>query len=519
MTLDSAAVALVRDFADDLDLGLEVVVEGDLERPVNWVHVTELLDPSPYVHGGELILSAGVWGNRNGRADSFVEALDHTQAAALGWGLLEGDEHVPETVVRACRSAGLTLLAVPTRTPFIAIGRWFFERLQARREANLRATIERNERLVRSISSLPGGLRGILAALRRSVPKDAWILGAEGRVLASSTADDPPAEFVRAMNVQAGRAQPETVLYMDDAALFAIDAGGGTPAYLLVDDYPAGLNQDHRTAIQQALPLLGFVLAHERELQEAERRMATELVDALLSRRTHFATGRLEAYGLDPRGTFVGIVVTVNKPQSVLSAAKRTLDAHADDAVVAAWRDTVTAIVQPERQEFDVEELGSSLHTALGPGSAVGIGAEGEGVEGLRRSLIQARQSANLAKQRGAPGGYVVHDRAESHALLLALQDEQVLASFCDSLLGPIEQYDAQRGTELLSTLDAFLASGGKWEATAQELHVHVNTLRHRIGRCEELTGRDLNSMDDWVDFYIALRTRSISNRMADKRH
>lgn len=421
--------------------------------------------------------------------------------------MLDGDEQVPDNVVQACRSEGLTLLAVPTRTPFIAIGRWFFERLQAQREANLRATIERNEGLVRSISSLPGGLRGILAALRSSVPEDAWILGTEGGVLASSTAEDPPEEFVRAMNGQAGRAPPGTALHMDGATVFAIDAGGGTPAYLLVEGYPAELTQEHHTAIEQALPLLGFVLAHERELQEAERRMATELVDAVLSRRTHFATGRLEAYGLDPRGSFVGIVMMVDKPSSVLSPAKRVLDSLADDAVVAAWRDTVTSIVQTDRQEFDAEELGRSLHAALGPESAVGIGAEGEGVEGLRRSLIQARQAANLAKRRRAPGGYVVHDRDESHALLLALQDEQVLASFCDSLLSPIEQYDAQRGTELISTLEAFLASGGKWEATAQELHVHVNTLRHRVGRCEELTGRDLGSMDDWVDFYIALRT------------
>jgi sugar diacid utilization regulator len=319
------------------------------------------------------------------------------------------------------------------------------------------------------------------------------------------------------MKGQADRAQPETALYVDGAALFAIDASGGTPAYLLVDGAFVGLTQEHHTAIQQALPLLGFVLAHERELQEAERRMATELVDAVLSRRAHFATGRLEAYGLDPLGSFVAIVIMVDKPQSVLTPAKRTLDSLADDAVVAAWRDTVTAIVQPGRQEFDAERLGSSLHTALGPESAVGIGAEGEGVEGLRRSLIQARQAANLSKQRRAPGGYVVHDRAESHALLLALQDEQVLASFRDSLLGPIEQYDAQRGTELISTLEAFLTSGGKWEATAGALHVHVNTLRHRIGRCEELTGRDLDCMDDWVDFYIAIRTRSTNHQVTDK--
>jgi DNA-binding PucR family transcriptional regulator len=513
MAREPSTSTRVRDFVDDPDLNLEVVVAGDLERPVSWVHVTELLDPSPYVHGGEFILSAGVWGARGGNADSFVEALDHTCAAALGWGLLGKDEQVPDPVVRACRSAGLTLLAVPTNTPFIAVGRWFFEHLQAQREARLRATIERNERLVRSISALPGGLRGILGVLRGSVPRNAWVLGVDGRVLATNTAGDPPEEFVSEVTSLAGRTHTETPVSLDSAAVFTIGASGDTPAYLLIDGSPAGLTLEHRTAIEQALPLLGFVMAHERELQEAERRLATELVDAVLSKRTQFSAGRLEAYGLDPHSLFVGVVAMVDKPQSVLGAAKRILDSLVDDAVVAVWRDTITAVVQITHQRPVVEELGSSLYAALGPESAIGIGAEGKGIEGLRRSLIQARQAANLARRRRTTDGYVVHDKVESHALLLALQDEQVLVSFCDSLLGPIEEYDAQRSTELLPTLEAFLTSGGRWEATAQKLHIHVNTLRHRLARCEELTGRDISSMDDRVDFYIALRARSTGDQ------
>lgn len=509
ITKELSASIRVKDFVDDPELDLEVLVAGDLDRPVSWVHVTELLDPTPYVHGGEVILSAGVWGARGGDAESFVGALNHTCAAALGWGLLAEDEQVPDSVIQACRLTGLTLLAVPTSTPFIAIGRWFVERLQAQREARLRATIERNERLVHSISSLPGGLRGILGVLRGSVPKNAWVLGADGRVLATNAVVDMPEELVSEVTSLAGRTNVETPTYLDGAAVFTIGAGGETPAYLLVDGSSAGLTLEHRTAIEQALPLLGFVMAHERELQEAERRLATELVDAVLSKRTQFSAGRLEAYGLDPHSMFVGVVATVKRPQSVLEAAKRTLDYLVNDAVVAVWRGTITAVVQPNQQRPVVEELGSSLYAVLGPESAIGIGAEGEGVEGLRRSLIQARQAANLASRRRTPDGYVVHDKVESHALLLALQDEQVLGSFCDSLLGPIEEYDAQRGTELLPTLEAFLASGGKWGATAQELHIHVNTLRHRLARCEELTGRDLSSMDDRVDFYIALRARS----------
>jgi hypothetical protein len=57
----------------------------------------------------------------------------------------------------------------------------------------------------------------------------------------------------------------------------------------------------------------------------------------------------------------------------------------------------------------------------------------------------------------------------------------------------------------------------GRWEATAQKLHVHVNTLRHRLARCEELTGRDLTSMDNRVDFYIAIRARSTARQASSE--
>ena len=36
-------------------------------------------------------------------------------------------------------------------------------------------------------------------------------------------------------------------------------------------------------------------------------------------------------------------------------------------------------------------------------------------------------------------------------------------------------------------------------------IRLHVNTLRYRIGRIEELTGRDLSKLEDRVDFYLAL--------------
>ncbi|XVQ13549.1 PucR family transcriptional regulator [Spirillospora sp. CA-255316] len=94
----------------------------------------------------------------------------------------------------------------------------------------------------------------------------------------------------------------------------------------------------------------------------------------------------------------------------------------------------------------------------------------------------------------------------DSYALLLASVPEQTRWSFRTRLLGPLEEYDSVRQAELLHTLEVFLSCSGSWNRTATRLHVHVNTLRYRIRRIEELTGRDLGTLEDRVDFFLALR-------------
>ena len=103
----------------------------------------------------------------------------------------------------------------------------------------------------------------------------------------------------------------------------------------------------------------------------------------------------------------------------------------------------------------------------------------------------------------------VSHDLTGSHALLLALQDQDVLDAFRESLLSPLEEYDAQHGGSLVDTLRTFLETGGRWQETADLVHVHVNTLRNRLERVESLTDRRLDSTPDRVDLWLALQAAS----------
>jgi DNA-binding PucR family transcriptional regulator len=145
-----------------------------------------------------------------------------------------------------------------------------------------------------------------------------------------------------------------------------------------------------------------------------------------------------------------------------------------------------------------------------------GISAPAEGVAALPGALHEAQSARRLATIRAAaaapapvPAVYVVtSDEVASHELLLASVPGSVLRSFRDRLLGPLLAYDERHRAELLPTLREFLACSGSWNACAARMYVHVNTVRYRIRRIEELTGRDLSCLDDQVDFFLALRIR-----------
>jgi purine catabolism regulator len=97
-----------------------------------------------------------------------------------------------------------------------------------------------------------------------------------------------------------------------------------------------------------------------------------------------------------------------------------------------------------------------------------------------------------------------------SFQLLLSLQDDEALRLFCDSILGPIEASEGPYGGELMRSLEAFIEENGQWERAARRLYCHRHTLRYRIRRVEELTGRNLGSARDRIEFWLALRGRQL---------
>jgi purine catabolism regulator len=168
--------------------------------------------------------------------------------------------------------------------------------------------------------------------------------------------------------------------------------------------------------------------------------------------------------------------------------------------------------------------IAERLRATAGAPLNIGVGRPVPGAD-ARRTFHEARcavesltMGSDVSTQNGTPqngtrpaaSAVATYKDLGSFQLLLSLQEDEALRLFCDSILGPIEASEGHYGGELMRSLEAFIEENGQWERAARRLYCHRHTLRYRIRRVEELTGRNLSSARDRIEFWLALRGREL---------
>ncbi|MDG4788392.1 PucR family transcriptional regulator ligand-binding domain-containing protein [Micromonospora sp. WMMD1102] len=279
---------------------------------------------------------------------------------------------------------------------------------------------------------------------------------------------------------------------------------------------PAGLPE----AAAELVSLVALERAHADEAGRVERRLADQL-GAVLCTGTSPAELRaaLSSGGLPPRSALLVVAVRLTglttPPELAVAVAEEIVRSTTLPAMVtgAARPGTVLAVLAGGRTELagvpeTLRDTVSGLVPGLGPGRlAVGVSGPVGEPGGLPGAVEQAEHALTTALAgSGGPGTVVSAGDLASHLLLLSGVPPEARRAFRDRVLGPVLAYDEAHDADLVGTLDEFLACSGSWSRAAERLHLHVNTLRYRIGRIEQLTGRDLSRFPDRVDFHLALR-------------
>jgi purine catabolism regulator len=537
----------VRDLTQDLEVRL-LAGERSLHLPVRWVHISELLDPTPWLSGGELLLTTGMQLDTPAEQREFVARLADHHLAGLGFGTGFKHATVPEPLLEVAADREFPVFEVPYEVPFIAVTEAAFTQLVNEQYAVLRRALAAQERLERIVLS-ERGLDALVGALSTLIGAAVVVFDSRGeplqqhefrRAVAPEVLETLRTEVrERARRREARAFMPSLTEGNQGLALpVASDgapgpgSGGGSgrapEAWLVVIKDAGPLSDFDRLTLHQAVTIVALELLRSRVAGDTERRLAGDVLDAIVSGEL---TGselirRLGPFGLGERVAAIVLGASgegrASSPPSVESALWSALREEASPALVASAGPLACALVPGVGVE-ELVALGERVQAAaegeLHDRVRVGIGRAVPAVD-ARRSFHEARCALEALAfgVAGSEGNGSAPERPKvatykdlgSFQLLLSLQDDEALRLFCDSILGPIEASEGPYGGELMRSLEAFIEENGQWERAARRLYCHRHTLRYRIRRVEELTGRNLGSARDRIEFWLALRGRQL---------
>src|SRR5947209_9364451 len=170
----------VRDLVQELKLPVRAGEDG-LDLPVRWVHISELPDPTPWLSGGELLLTTGMQLEGAESQRNFVDRLAEHQLAGLGIGTGFRHQSVPKPLIETAAERAFPVFEVPYAVPFIAITEAAFTRLVNEQYAVLRRAIAAHERLERIVLS-ERGLDALAKELSSIVGGSVLIFNGRGEV-------------------------------------------------------------------------------------------------------------------------------------------------------------------------------------------------------------------------------------------------------------------------------------------------------------------------------------------------
>lgn len=495
--------------------------EDRLETPVRWAHVSELADPVPYMEGGELLLVTAMTldAEDHEAMRRYVRRLVGAGVVGLGFAVGVYYEDIPEALVEAAEKEGLPLLAVPRRTPFIAISKAVSAANAADQYRAVTAGFEAQRELTRA--ALAEGPDGVVTRLAAYVDGWAALYDASGAVVAAAPewAARRAARLTGDVERLRERTAPASAVVGDTdedrVELQSLGSGRRVRGALAVGT-GAPLGTAERYAVHSAVALLTLSTERSRSLQAAEQRLGAAVLRMLLSgQQDHARAVAGDLYGglLDAPFRIL-IAEPASEPDP---AADHPLHAFAESLESAAARAGETVLVVPDIDDrlAVLAADGGAVVASCAAAYAQKEAVDAEVVVGLSAptgpiaaagAYKQAEQALSVARRRGR--ALIEHEELAAGSILPLLADDAVRA-FADGMLRALYEHDATGRGDLVASLRAWLSRHGQWDAAAADLGVHRHTLRYRMRRVEEILGRSLDDPDVRMELWLALKTTS----------
>lgn len=137
--------------------------------------------------------------------------------------------------------------------------------------------------------------------------------------------------------------------------------------------------------------------------------------------------------------------------------------------------------------------------------ATIGVGSVVTTIDEVARSLTEADHVVAAAPWAGRDKLYYELWDVRVRGLIHVLRDDPRLQHFARRELGALLEHDARRGTELLGTLETYLAQGRNKVRTARALHLSRAALYDRLEVITRTLQADLDDAEVSLSLHVAV--------------
>ena len=160
--------------------------------------------------------------------------------------------------------------------------------------------------------------------------------------------------------------------------------------------------------------------------------------------------------------------------------------------------------------ESDKKEVLAKIYKSLSE-YLYSISSDIKLVMDLQKSFTEASRCVILSEKMNMSGRVFLYEEMGIYNLFSELADKKVMQEFIDNTLGVIIEYDRNNNSKLLETLKAYLWNNNSLIHASEQLYTHRNTVKYRVQRISQLTGRDFDDAITRLEFMNAIICMEIS--------
>ncbi|NYV72780.1 PucR family transcriptional regulator ligand-binding domain-containing protein [Streptomyces sp. UH6] len=498
-----------------------------LDRPVQWVHSSDLADLTDLLAGGELVLTTGLplaGGARQTAA--YLGMLAEQDVAGLVIELGTHLKTLPEYLTRLTRSLPLPVVALSVRVRFVEVTQQVHRLIVADQYSQVEFARTLHE-VFTSLNIARASTADIVTRAAQTVGAPLVLEDVGRHVLAFCPQDMPTAELLHQWS-ERSRLHDAANGCSPEALWSAVPVGIGSEQWgRLVLPAPVPDASRARMVLERAAQSLQLHRMIQQERDTLVVQALGGLFDDLLSGRVsdeEEAVARATALGLSAGGRYVALSVRVPSSGSdalaqgevdrrVLAAVRQAVAASGESAIVSIRRQgTVSALLTcpPHGSERALAAVSRALRERLSgrSGTAGWVAGTAPTAPRLTEAAFRLAEAEHLAEVGlTMPEANRVYRSADVRlrGLVALLRDDHRLQRFAETELGSLLDHDARTGDDLLGLLRIHLDCGGSKTETARLAGLSRPTLYSRLRTMERILSVSLDSAESRTSLHTAL--------------